>query len=179
MSRTMRFSSLLAFLLLAACATQPTGPSQLVLPGTGAGFAQFQSDDNVCRQYAFAQIGGVSPNQAAMASGAGSAALGAALGAAAGAAMGGGEGAAWGAGAGLLTGAMMGTSTASSSGYAAQQHYDNAYIQCMYAKGHRVPVAGQFANPYPTRNPYANTPAPAQRNPPPPPPGTPPPPPPR
>lgn len=174
MSRSMRFSALSAFFLLVGCATLPTGPSQLVLPGSGMSFGQFQNDDYLCRQYAYAQIGGVSPNQSAMASGAGSAALGAALGAAAGAAMGGGQGAAWGAGAGLLTGAMVGTSTASASGYAAQQSYDNAYIQCMYAKGHRVPVSGQFANPSPSVNsrPYASTP-------PPPPPGNPPPPPPR
>ena len=88
MSCTMRFSALMAFSLLAGCATQPTGPSQLVLPGTGMGFPQFQGDDYFCRQYAYAQIGGVSPNQATMTSGAASAALGAALGAAAGAAIG-------------------------------------------------------------------------------------------
>ena len=29
--------------------------------------------------------------------------------------------------------------------YADQQRYDAAYIQCMYAKGHQVPVVGQFS----------------------------------
>jgi hypothetical protein len=29
--------------------------------------------------------------------------------------------------------------------YEAQQRYDAAYVQCMYAKGHQVPVSGQFA----------------------------------
>ncbi len=170
MTRTI-LPALLVSALTSGCATLPTGPSQLVLPGTGMSFAQFQNDDYLCRQYAYAQIGGVSPNQSAMASGASSAALGAALGAAAGAAIGGGEGAAVGAGTGLLAGAAVGTSTASVSGYAAQQSYDNAYIQCMYAKGHRVPVSGQFATPstFSTRT-YTKTP-------PPPPPGNPPPPP--
>ena len=27
-----------------------------------------------------------------------------------------------------------------------QRRYDYAYIQCMYGKGHRVPVPGQFTN---------------------------------
>ena len=30
-----------------------------------------------------------------------------------------------------------------------QRRYDTAYIQCMYAAGHRVPVAGVFASPPP------------------------------
>ena len=42
----------------------------------------------------------------------------------------------------------------------AQRAYDYAYIQCMYVKGHKVPVAGQF-----TSAPAAGAP--------PPPPGTP------
>jgi hypothetical protein len=51
-----------------------------------------------------------------------------------------------------------------------QQRYDFGYQQCMYAKGHRVPVAGRFADPHASS--YISPP-------PPPPPGTPPPPPPR
>jgi len=174
MSRTIGFSALFTLTLLAGCATQPTGPSQLVLPGTGMGFTQFQYDDSTCRQYAYYQLGGISPSQSALMSGAASAALGAALGAAVGAAFGGGQGAAIGAGSGLLAGSMAGASNASVTGLEAQQRYDNAYIQCMYAKGHRVPVSGQFSgySPQPSRAPYATTP-------PPPPPGNPPPPPPR
>lgn len=171
---TMRFPALLLLTLLTGCATQPTGPSLLVLPGTGMSFNQFQNDDYSCRQYAYLQIGGVSPNESAMTSGVATAAIGTAVGAAAGAAFGGGQGAAVGAGTGLLAGSLIGTSTASTSSYAAQQSYDNAYVQCMYAKGHRVPVSGQFANPTPSVSR-----APAQRTPPPPPPGNPPPPPPR
>jgi DNA/RNA endonuclease G (NUC1) len=55
--------------------------------------------------------------------------------------------------------------------YETQQYYDNAYIQCMYAKGHQVPVSGQFPNTTPQQS------APSSSNIPPPPPGLPPPPP--
>ncbi len=67
----------------------PIGPSILVLPGSGRSFEQFRSDDYVCRQFAFGQVQGVTPNQAAITTGVANAATGAALGAAAGAAMGG------------------------------------------------------------------------------------------
>ncbi len=159
--------------LLAGCASLPDGPSVLVLPGTGLSFDQFRNDDAVCRQYAFGQIGGTTPNQAAVNSGVGSAVVGAALGAAAGAAIGGGSGAAIGAGSGLAGGGLVGTGTAQSSGYATQERYDIAYIQCMYAKGHRVPVPGQFSDESSRKA------APSAVSvPPPPPPGSPPPPPP-
>jgi hypothetical protein len=54
-----------------------------------------------------------------------------------------------------------------------QHRYDIGYQQCMYAKGHRVPVAGRFESTRPA--PAAS----AYTTPPPPLPGTPPPPPPR
>jgi hypothetical protein len=38
----------------------------------------------------------------------------------------------------------VGSSHSSDSGYSAQYQYDTAYIQCMYAHGHRVPVYGQM-----------------------------------
>jgi hypothetical protein len=43
--------------LLSACATVPTGPSVMVLPGVGKPFDQFQVDDMLCRQYAQTQTG--------------------------------------------------------------------------------------------------------------------------
>jgi hypothetical protein len=129
-------------LLLSACAAVPTGPSVLVLPGTGKNFDQFREDDLVCRQFASVQIGGRTPTQAASASGVGSAVIGTALGAATGAAIGGGEGAAIGAGTGLAAGSLVGIGEGSSSAGVAQQRYDMGYIQCMYAKGNRVPVPG-------------------------------------
>jgi hypothetical protein len=165
----MRTLSVPALLILGACMTMPTGPSVMVMPGTGKNFDQFRADDAVCRQYALEQVGGTDPNQVAVDSGVKSAAVGTIVGAAAGAAMGGNsQGAAAGAGVGLLVGALAGTGAGQSSAYGTQHRYDNAFIQCMYAKGHRVPVSGQLMS------------APAQRSnpPPPPPPGYAPPPPP-
>ena len=48
---------LVAVVGLAGCATIPTGPSVMVLPGQGKPFEQFQADDAVCRQWASAQVG--------------------------------------------------------------------------------------------------------------------------
>jgi hypothetical protein len=166
---------------LTACAHLPTGPSVMALPGSGKNFDQFRSDELVCKQYAYEQIDGNTPRQASRMSGMQSATLGAGLGAAAGAALGGGHGAAVGAGIGLLFGSLMGSNTAAASGYSSQQRYDNSYVQCMYAMGHRVPVDGRIsANPSGgntmNRKPVTRS---DQFIPPPPPAGNPPPPPPR
>ena len=134
----------LAPLVLAACTVMPQGPSAMVLPGTGKSFAQFQGDDVHCRGYAQAQLGGSSAQQAAADSGVRSAALGTVLGAVAGAAIDGGHGAGVGAGTGLVFGTLAGTGAADSSAYGMQRRYDDAYLQCMYASGHKVPVAGQM-----------------------------------
>jgi outer membrane lipoprotein SlyB len=143
----------------------------MALPRTGISFDQFRNDDAICQQFASYQLDGTSANEAAMSSGITSAIIGSALGAAAGAIIGGGNGAIIGAGSGLLVGSLAGTGTASSSMYAVQQRYDGAYIQCMYAKGHQVPVSGQFSG-------VVSQPvAPSTVNIPPPPPGLPPPPP--
>ena len=160
MSKSLRYSALAALLLLGACATIPNGPSVMALPGTGRSFDQFRADDADCRQFALGQIGGTSANEAAVASGVTSAAIGAGVGALAGAAMGGHDSAGAGAGMGLLAGSAIGASSGQASGYDAQRRYDIAYIQCMYAKGDRVPVSGRM------------TPGSAPSyNPPPPPPG--------
>jgi hypothetical protein len=148
-------------LLLGSCAAVPTGPSVLVLPGTGKNFDQFRGDDAVCRQFAAFQAGGRTPAQAATAAGVGTAAAGTALGAATGAAIGGGEGAAVGAGAGLAAGGLAGAGAASTSAETAQERYDIGYIQCMYAKGNRVPVPGNILyqdrrTPYPPPPPPDN-----------------------
>ncbi|SMF93567.1 hypothetical protein SAMN02949497_0854 [Methylomagnum ishizawai] len=144
MNPSFRFLPGIAALLLNACATPPSGPSVLVLPGTGKGFEQFRGDDYQCRQFALFQTGGKTAAQAALASGVGAAVIGTAVGAAAGAAIGGGQGAAVGSGVGLATGTLAGTGTAQAAGDDAQERYDIGYIQCMYAKGHRVPVPGHL-----------------------------------
>lgn len=179
MLRMPNICVLVITLILAACVNVPTGPSVLALPGSGVSFDQFRFDDNQCRQYAYEQLEGKTPNQSAMFSGIESAAIGSALGAIAGVAIGGGEGAAIGAGTGLLGGGLVGSGSARDSGSISQQRYDNSYIQCMYAKGHRVPVAGQITgdstgNENNNSRP-SNTPPEYTTSPPPPPPGSPPP----
>jgi hypothetical protein len=146
MEPPIRFFPFAAALLVSACATLPSGPSVLVLPGTGKSFDAFRADDLTCRHYAHEQIGGVTPVAAASDSGVRSAAIGTAVGAAAGAAVGGGRGAGVGAGAGLLIGGLSGVSAAETSSYGTQRRYDYAFVQCMYAKGHRVPVSGKLTS---------------------------------
>jgi hypothetical protein len=176
MSKLLRFSPFVALLTLGACTTIPTGPSVMAMPGTGKSFDQFRGDDADCRQFALSQIGGTSANDASIESGVKSAAVGAGVGALAGAAMGGHQAAGVGAGMGLLLGGAAGAGSGQASGYGSQRLYDNAYVQCMYAKGERVPVSGQMTS-APAR---ASSPAPASVSvsAPPPPPGYPPPPPP-
>ena len=84
---------LAATLALTACATAPTEPTTLALPGTGKTFEQFQADEAECRRHASARVG---------------------------------------------PGADTGTSDD------AQRRYDFAFVQCMYAKGHKVPVSGGY-----------------------------------
>jgi len=131
---------------LTACVHLPTGPSVIALPGSGKNFDQFRSDESTCKQYAYEQTDSRTPRQASRMSGMESAAIGTGLGAATGAALGGGQGAAIGAGIGLLVGSLFGSNTAAASGYSSQQRYDNSYVQCMYALGHRVPVDGRIVN---------------------------------
>ena len=178
---TKKLLILLIVWLLTACANIPTGPSVMTLPGAGKSFDQFRQDDSECREYAYQQISGKTPQQSSRTSGVESAAIGAGLGAASGAAIAGGEGAAIGAGIGLLAGALFGTSSGTSSGYESQQRYDNSYIPCMYSKGHNVPVSGNISRDLPASsgvNRRISSPS-VNSNPPPPPPGNPPPPPPR
>jgi Glycine-zipper domain len=144
----MRWKWVLAFslgaLALAGCATIPPGPSVMVLPATGKPFEEFQTDDQVCRQWA-AQQTGTTPSEAANKNVFGSAAVGTLLGAGLGAAIGAasgnpGIGAAIGAASGAVGGTAFGVGPAYASGYQVQQRYDNAYTQCMYAKGNQIPA---------------------------------------
>lgn len=169
-----------AALVLAGCVALPTGPSVMVLPGTGRNFDQFRFDEGECRQYAYQQIGGQTAAKSQVDAGVTSAVVGTAVGAIAGAAIGGhSRDAGAGAGVGLLMGSAMGSSAANASAYDAQRRYDHAYIQCMYAKGHRVPVPGGYSTRrYSAPPAYVSPPPPAAPPPaytiPPPPPGAPP-----
>ncbi len=162
-----------ALMVLGGCAVTPTGPTQLVLPGTSKTFQQFRIDDAGCRQHASAEIGDSAQTAAADAT-ARSAVVGTAVGAIAGAAIGGSRGAGVGAGSGLLVGTASGSGAGAQSGYSAQRRYDNAYIQCMYAAGHRVPISGQFIGNTRAVQPAGPIPPSGAEPPPPPPAGAPP-----
>lgn len=169
----IRALALLPLAFLAACASTPSGPGVMVLPGSGKSFDQFRFDDYECRQYASSQVGGTTPDQASADSGARSAAAGALIGGLAGAALGGNANTAVaGAALGTAGGAIAGTGAGAQSGRTLQQRYDIGYQQCMYAKGHQIPLAGRYDRP------SRPAPRPSAPPPPPPPPGTPPPPPP-
>jgi len=132
-----------ALVVLGGCATMPAGPSAMVLPEPGKPFEVFQSDDAVCRQWAMQQIQ-VPPNEIVNQNLAGGAAIGTIMGAGLGAAIGAASGnaasgAAIGAASGLVTGTAVASGPAYAAGGEAQRRYDNAYQQCMYAKGNRIP----------------------------------------
>ena len=99
----------LAVLALAVggCASIPTGPSMMVLPGSTKSFDQFRFDDGSCRQFSYDQVAGRTPTLAQEEAGVRSAAIGTVLGALAGAAIDGSSGAAAGAGVGGGEGGRM------------------------------------------------------------------------
>jgi hypothetical protein len=162
------FLLLPVLLMLAACTSIPSGPSAMALPGSGKSFERFRADDFDCQQFAANRVGGKTSDQVAAEAGVNSALVGAAIGALAGAAVDGGQGAAVGAGVGGATGAVAGTGAAAASSYELQQRFDNAYLQCMYAKGHKVPVYGELISPGRSAQ---QGPRPGRYYPPPPPPG--------
>lgn len=165
--------------LVAGCASIPTSPSLMALPGTGKNFEQFRKDDGECRQYAYRQIGGPAGQPSTVDPAVRSAAIGTAIGAAAGAAIGGSQGAGVGAGTGLVFGSIAGADASQRATYGSQRDYDTAYIQCMYARGHRVPVSASMARALQeSSGAYSPPPAATDSFTPPPPPGLPPPPPP-
>src|SRR5262245_36679786 len=184
----MKTSSLVlilaSVLLLCACASIPTGPSVMVLPGDGKNFEQFQVDDSICRQWA-AQQTGTNTDKVTTDSALSGATIGTLLGAAAGAALGAAAGnpavgAAAGAGVGLLGGTAVGANRGNAGALSVQSRYDTTYMQCMYAKGNQIPVArgsqpAGFSRsqppPPPPPPPTTNTPPPPAGAPPPPPPG--------
>ncbi len=161
-----------AALALTGCVdTPPTAaPSVVAIPGKGKSYAQFQTEDNYCRQQGLAANGGKTPGQAAAGSGIGSAAIGTVVGAAGGALLGAafgnaGAGAAIGAGTGLGVGAVSGVGAGQASAAVYQRNYDRTYAQCMIAYGNGI----QGPQP-PVVVAYPAPPAPVYAYPPPPPP---------
>lgn len=143
--------------LLMGCAATPLGPTVQAMPGPGKTFDAFQSDNNSCKAFAGDQVKGQA--DAANQRAAGTVALTTLLGAELGAAVGGsvgeaGNGAAIGAASGAATGSVYGAGGAANDQAMIQQQYDNAFSQCMYAKGEQVPgfapvVAAAPAGPAP------------------------------
>ena len=139
---------ILAGVALSSCATMPTGPSVMALPAQYKPFDVFQSEDLECRNWAAQQSG--QPADAYNQNLAGGAAIGTLLGAGLGAAIGAasgniGAGAAIGAASGLLGGTAVASGPAYGAGWEVQRRYDNAYQQCMYAKGNLIPGAARTA----------------------------------
>jgi hypothetical protein len=124
-------SALAAALLAGACATVPAGnaPSVAVLPGGGKDMASFNKDDIACRGDAHARANDNTPLPTAMglggrtevASTRGRLALRDST--------------------DTTTGSVYGGAPAANAGtFTVQQRYDTAYVQCMFSKGHKIPV---------------------------------------
>lgn len=142
MRKVIAYSTLAV--VLAGCATAPTGPRVAVMPAPGKPFEVFVAEDRLCRSYAEQSIG-QSRNEAAAQNFAGAAAVGTAVGAAAGSLSGGQGSTGSGAATGLVVGSMVGAGQSANASGDAQRRYDIAYEQCMYAKGNQVPGAPQPA----------------------------------
>jgi hypothetical protein len=138
-----RISLSVGFLtILAGCAATPMGPTVQVMPGRGKAFETFQSDQAGCKSYAASQVSGQADaaNQRAVGTALLTTVLGAGLGAGIGGAAGdAGAGAAIGAAAGAGGGTAFGAGNSANDQANIQRQYDNAFSQCMYAKGEQVP----------------------------------------
>ncbi len=112
------------------------GPTVSALPAPGKPFDQFEIDQENCKQYADGQVRGQadSANSTGLLEGVGGTVLGAGLGAA----IGGGRGAAIGAAGGAVAGTGVGASTSGNEQKGIQTQYNNAYEQCMVAKGNQI-----------------------------------------
>ena len=136
------FLTIGAVALLAGCATTPLGPTVQAMPGPGKTFSAFQDDNAVCKGFAGDQVKGQADAANQRAAGTAvlgtvlSAGLGAAIGSAAGSAA---SGAAIGAASGAVGGTAIGAANNGNDQAMIQQQYDNAYSQCMFAKGEQIP----------------------------------------
>ncbi len=112
----------------------PMAPTVQVMPGPGKSFEAFQTDNTACKVFAADSVKGQAEasNQRAF----GAALLTTALGAGVGAA---GGDAATGAAVGAAGGSGIGAGISAADQQNIQAQYDNAFSQCMYAKGEQVP----------------------------------------
>src|SRR6185369_4966825 len=128
------FIPAILLIMMAGCATVPSGPSVRVVPAPGKPYDLFLAEDSYCRNAVERQMD-MSPQEIAnqnTATGAvAGTVVGTGLGAAIGAASGNtGAGAAIGAVSGLLIGSAAGSDSGRIEGGQAQRHYDTAYLQC-------------------------------------------------
>ena len=133
----------LALILVGGCATLPSGPSVMVLPGKGKSFEAFQQDKCICEQWALEQTG-LDSHESQHDTIASGAAIGTLIGAGTGAILGApsgnaGNGALIGAGGGLLAGTALATNQTQAVSFELQRRYDIAYQECMFAKGNQIP----------------------------------------
>jgi hypothetical protein len=118
------------------------GPTVQVMPGPGKTFDVFQADNASCKTFAADQVKGQADaaNQRAIGTALLTTALGAGVGAAGGNLAGdAGGGAALGGALGAGSGAAIGATNNAGDQMNIQGQYDNAFSQCMYAKGEQVP----------------------------------------
>ncbi len=139
-----QLSLLLAGVALAGCVSTPTAPSVMAMPGSSKSYEQFRLDDATCRNAAYNTLGGAAEtsNNQGLATVAAGTAIGTAAGAllgSAGGPRGTANGAAIGAAGGLLAGTAVANGNGGYSQGSLQDQYDVIYIQCMYAKGNKVP----------------------------------------
>ena len=142
-----RFMSVMCVILMAGCATIPTGPSVRVFPTPGKPYDLFLAEDSDCRQAAEQEIG-LAPQQVADQNTATGAIVGTTVGTGIGAALGAasgntGAGAVIGGLSGLLIGSTAGADAGRIEGREAQRRYDTVYLQCMYAHGNQAYSPGQ------------------------------------
>ena len=122
------------------------GPTVPAIPGPNKTSEQFNGDMVACRDFAGSAVAGQAnaANQQAVGAGVLTTLAGAGLGAAVGAL---GHNAGRGAAYGSVVGAGAGTAVALNQSGRAQgtieQQYNNAFAECMYAKGNMVPNMGR------------------------------------
>lgn len=136
-------SAFVLALFAGGCVLPPLGPSVLVMPAANKPFQMFKQEQEECMAYAMQQLGGEQAVQREQQNVVAHAVIGALIGVATGGLIGAGvgnagAGAGIGAGSGLLVGTASGAGAAQVSRYTLQQLYDNAYLQCMYAKGNQL-----------------------------------------
>ena len=130
--------------LASGCATAPLGPTVSVMPAPGKPFELFQQEEKECQEFAAKNMKAYVDkiNGEAV----GKAVVGTVIGIGIAALLLGGRGGGFGrrvvgtgAALGAAAGASQGAADSANSSATLQEMFDNAFMQCMYAKGNQVP----------------------------------------